>query len=54
MIVALLAVLGVDLLALAGLRVARCARRRRVTHRPGAFVGAARAVEGETHGLNRR
>lgn len=47
MLVALLAVLGVNLLVVLGLLAAILGRRRRLARRPGAFRGAARVVHGE-------
>ena len=51
MLIALLAVLGVDLIVVAGLLIVVLARRRWVNHRPGAFAGAIRIVSGEHDGL---
>jgi hypothetical protein len=42
MLIALLAVLGVNLIVVAGLLVVGLARRRWVNQRPGSFVGAIR------------
>ena len=51
MVIALLAVLGVDLIVIVVLLGAVLARRRWVSHQPGAFKGAIRVVEGEVPGL---
>ena len=51
MIIALLAVLGVDLIVIVVLLGAVLARRRWVSHQPGAFKGAIRVVEGQVSGL---
>ena len=51
MIIALLAVLGVDLIVIVVLLGAVLARRRWVSHQTGAFKGALRVVEGEMSGL---
>jgi hypothetical protein len=45
MLIALLAVLGVDLSAVV------LARKRSVSRQPGAFKGAIRVIEGEVPGL---
>ncbi|MCH0540851.1 hypothetical protein I3F58_14980 [Streptomyces sp. MUM 203J] len=47
MLVALLAVLGVNLLLVLGLLAAVLGRRHRIARRPGAFRAAARVVQGE-------
>ncbi|MEV1093582.1 hypothetical protein [Streptomyces microflavus] len=54
MLVALLAVLGVNLLVLVVIVVAMLGRRRWLARQPGAFRGAARVVEGDTKGLRSR
>ncbi|WP_328341596.1 DUF2550 family protein [Streptomyces violaceus] len=54
MLVALLAVLGVNLLVAVALLAAMLGRRRWPARRPGAFRGAARFVEGEADGLRTR
>jgi len=51
MIVALLAVLGVDLIVIVVLLGVIVTRRRWVSHQPGAFKGAIRVVDGEVSGL---
>src|SRR5258705_11139695 len=51
MLIALLAVLGVDLIVIAGLLAAVLTRRRWVRHQPGAFEGAIRVAQGEVPGL---
>ena len=51
MIIALLAVLGVDLIVLVVLVAFVVGRKRWVRHEPGAFRGAIRAVDGEVHGV---
>lgn len=52
MLIALLAVLGVDLGLLLLLLAIVVLRRRWVTHRPGAFEGAARVADGAVEGLS--
>jgi len=51
MLIALLAVLGVNLIVVAGLLVVVLGRRRWVNRRPGSFVGAIRVVSGAHDGL---
>jgi hypothetical protein len=51
MLIALLAVLGVDLIVIVVLLGVVLTRRRWVSHRPGAFKGAIRTVDGEVSGL---
>jgi hypothetical protein len=51
MLIALLAVLGVDLIVIVVLLGAVLSRRRWVSHQPGAFKGAIRVVNGEVPGL---
>ncbi len=51
MLIALLAVLGVDLWVIVVVLAVVLARKRWVSHRPGAFKGAIRIVEGEVPGL---
>ena len=51
MLVALLAVLGVDLIVIVALLGVMLTRRRWVSHQPGAFKGAIRTVNGEVSGL---
>lgn len=51
MVIALLAVLGVDLIVIVVLLGTVLTRRRWVSHQPGAFKGAIRVVEGEVSGL---
>jgi Protein of unknown function (DUF2550) len=51
MLIALLAVLGVDLAVIVVLLGAVLARRRWVSRQPGAFKGAIRVVQGEMEGL---
>ena len=51
MVIALLAVLGVDLIVIVVLLGAVFTRRRWVSRQPGAFKGAIRVVEGEVSGL---
>jgi hypothetical protein len=51
MVIALLAVLGVDLIVIVVLPGAVVTRRRWVSRQPGAFKGAIRVVEGEVSGL---
>jgi hypothetical protein len=50
MIIALLAVLGVDLIVIVVLLGVMLTRRRWVSHQPGAFKGAIRVVDGEVSG----
>jgi hypothetical protein len=51
MVIALLAVLGVDLIVIVVLFGAVLTRRRWVSHQPGAFKGAIRVAEGAVSGL---
>ena len=51
MLIALLAVLGVDLIVIVVLLGIMLSRRRWVSHQPGAFKGAIRVVDGEVPGL---
>jgi hypothetical protein len=51
MLIALLAVIGVDLIVVVVLLVAVLARRRWVNHRPGVFAGAIRVASGEIDGF---
>jgi hypothetical protein len=51
MVVALLAVLGVDLIVIVALLGVMLTRRRWVSHQPGAFKGAIRTVNGDVSGL---
>jgi hypothetical protein len=51
MVIALLAVLGVDLIVIAVLLGVMLTRRRWVSHQPHAFKGAIRVVGGEVPGL---
>jgi Protein of unknown function (DUF2550) len=51
MVIALLAVLGVDLIVIVVLLGLLLSRRRWVSHQPGAFKGAIRVVDGEVSGL---
>ena len=51
MLIALLAVLGVDLLVVVVLLAVVLTRRRWVSHQPGAFKGAIRVIEGDVPGL---
>jgi Protein of unknown function (DUF2550) len=51
MLIALLAVLGVDLSVIVALMAAVLARKRWVSRQPGAFKGAIRVIEGEVPGL---
>jgi hypothetical protein len=54
MVIALLAVLGVDLIVIVVLLGLVLTRRRWVSHQPGAFKGAIRVVEGEVPGLGHK
>lgn len=54
MLIALLAVLGVDLIVLVGFLAAVFGRRRWVSHQPGAFTGIAHVVEGQIHQMGGR
>jgi hypothetical protein len=54
MLIALLAVLGVDLIVIVLLLASVLLRRRWVSRRPGAFRGAIRVAEGEIDGLRSR
>ena len=51
MLIALLAVLGVDLIVIVVLLGIMLTRRRWVSHLPGAFKGAIRVVDGQVSGL---
>jgi hypothetical protein len=54
MLIALLAVLGVDLIVIVLLVASVLLRKRWVSRRPGAFRGAIRVAEGEIDGLRPR
>jgi hypothetical protein len=54
MLIALLAVLGVDLIVIVVLLAAVLTRRRWVSHQSGAFKGAIRVVQGDAQGLGRK
>ena len=54
MVVALLAVLGVDLVVIVALLAIVLSRRRWVARQPGVFKGAIRVVDGEVDGLGPR
>jgi Protein of unknown function (DUF2550) len=54
MLIALLAVLGVDLIVIIILLAVVLSRKRWVSHQPGAFKGAIRIVEGDVPGLGAR
>ena len=51
MVIALLAVLGVDLIVIVSFLAVVLSRRRWVSHQPDAFKGAVRVVDGEVSGL---
>jgi Protein of unknown function (DUF2550) len=51
MLIALLAVLGVDLLVVVALLAVVLTRKRRVSRQPGAFKGAIRVIEGDVPGF---
>lgn len=51
MLIALLAVLGVDVWVIVVLLAVVLSRRRWVSHQPGAFKGAIRVIEGDVPGL---
>jgi Protein of unknown function (DUF2550) len=51
MLIALLAVLGVDLWVIVVILAVVLARRRWVSHQPGAFKGAIRVIDGEVPGF---
>jgi Protein of unknown function (DUF2550) len=53
-LIALLAVLGVDLWVIVVVLAVVLARKRWVSHQPGAFKGAIRIVEGDVPGLGAR
>jgi hypothetical protein len=53
-LIALLAVLGVNLWVIVALLAVVLARKRWVSHQPGAFKGAIRVVEGDVPGLGAR
>ena len=52
MLIALLAVVGVDLIVIVVFAVSVITRRRWVSRQPGAFRGAVRLVEGQASGLS--
>lgn len=54
MLIALLAVLGVDLVVVAGVAAAAVSRRAWVSRQPGAFKGAVRVTGGEVAGFGPR
>ena len=54
MVIALLAVLGVDLIVLVVFVGAVLARRRWVSHQPGSFKGVAHLTAGELHPFGKR
>ena len=51
MLIALLAVLGVDLIVIVVVAAGVLSRRRWISRQPGAFRGAIRVADGELHGL---
>ena len=51
MLIALLALLGVDLIVIVVLLAGVLSRKRWITRQPGAFRGAVRVVDGEVPGL---
>jgi hypothetical protein len=51
MVIALLAMLGVNLIVLVAFVGSVVIRKRWVRHEPGAFPGVVRVVDGEVHGL---
>jgi Protein of unknown function (DUF2550) len=53
MLIALLVVLGVNLIVVVVIAGAVLGRRRWVSHQPGAFKGAVRTTDGEVPGLGR-
>ena len=54
MLIALLAVLGVNLVVIVALAAAMLTRRRWLRRQPGAFKGAIRIVDDELPGLGRK
>jgi hypothetical protein len=54
MVIALLAVLGVDLIVIVVFVGVVLSRKRWVSHQPGAFKGAFRVVDGEVPGWSLR
>ena len=54
MVIALLAVLGVDLIVIAVFVGVVLGRRRWVSHQPGAFAGIAQVLDGDVHPLGHR
>ena len=54
MLIALLAVLGVDLIVIVVFVASVLTRRAWVSHRPGAFAGVARIVDGQVAPLGKR
>jgi hypothetical protein len=51
MLIALLAVLGVDLIVIVVIAAGVISRRRWISRQPGAFRGAIRVADGELHGF---
>ena len=51
MLIALLAVLGVDLIVIVVIQLVVLARRGWVSRQPGAFYGAIRVTQGDVDGL---
>ena len=51
MLIALLALIGVDLIVIVVLLAGVLSRKRWITRQPGAFRGAVRIVDGEVPGL---
>jgi hypothetical protein len=51
MLIALLAMLGVDLIVIVVVAAGVLSRRRSISRQPGAFRGAIRVADGELHGL---
>jgi hypothetical protein len=54
MLIALLAVLGVNLWVIVALLAVVLSRKRWISHQPGAFKGAIRVIEGDVPGLRSR
>lgn len=52
MLIALLALLGVNLIVIVVLLAGVLSRKRWISHQPGAFKGAIGVVDGEVHGLS--
>ena len=54
MLIALLALIGVDLIVIVVLLAVVLSRKRWISHHPGAFKGAIRIIDGEVPGLGKK